>query len=59
MIKAMATVPVCLICDKPHYGVIDKNKRCGCDCHGMYELKEIEIDQELIDKAQDFMEKAL
>jgi len=34
-------VPVCLLCDKPHYGRSKVEDRCVCDGSGMWEMREI------------------
>lgn len=36
------TVPVCNLCNKPHYGRLRSIDRCWCDVSGDYRWEEIE-----------------
>jgi len=35
------TVPICNICNKPHFGRSKVEDRCVCDCSGNFHLAEI------------------
>jgi len=48
------TVPICNVCNKPHYGRKNVNERCICDSSGQFHYGEIE--EEVVIKKDDLLE---